>query len=291
MVPHAGAWMRIHVGNSSKSGKGSPQETQRHRERRWFALPGALGETTLRSAAGGRCSVSLCLCGGDPCLRRRERPRLPDWRCRVGNANRPRTPCNCLPQLIVCWRRPAGVGGPLAKPCPRRRRRCVCHRYVCPRPRRLGARRWVRSRGGEMIVTMNPLQLSATIDRGLAPTCWGRRTAGETMPEATPALRVSSLRLPAAPAPGSPVMAAKSGRRNDCDHEPLTTVCGAAVRRRMVVARLPLGGGWWIGRVRSAGDPSAGNGLDGAGPGGASGAGEAHGAADLTRGGRAKGEW
>ena len=149
----------------------------------------------------------------------------------------------------------------------------LCHRYVCPRPRRLGARRWVRSRGGEMIVTMNPLQLSTTIDRGLAPTCWGRRTAGETMPEATAGAACVHRYVCLRPRRlGSPVMAAKSGRRNDCDHEPLTTVCGAAVRRRMVVARLPLEGEWWIGRVRSAGDPSAGNGLDGAGHGGASGA-------------------
>jgi len=51
--------MRIHVGNRQQVRERLTTEAQRHRERRWCALPGALGG---RRYEAPQVAAALCLC-------------------------------------------------------------------------------------------------------------------------------------------------------------------------------------------------------------------------------------
>jgi len=89
--------------SATRSKERRTEEAQRKVLVRFAGCPGG---TTVRSASGGRCSV---LCGGNPCLRRRDRPCPVAWWFRVRKVDwrhRPRTPSNCLPHLKL----PRGAG-------------------------------------------------------------------------------------------------------------------------------------------------------------------------------------
>jgi len=78
----AGGWRRTCVGKAvsqerltTEAQRHRDTETQRHRERRWCVLHGALwADDSTKCPKLLLLCVALCLCGGDPCLRRRERP-------------------------------------------------------------------------------------------------------------------------------------------------------------------------------------------------------------------------
>ena len=82
-----GRWMAANVRRqaSSKSGKvhHGGTEAQRKALVRFARRPGRM---TVRSTPSCRFSVSLCLCGADPCLRRRERPLASISGCRKGGS-------------------------------------------------------------------------------------------------------------------------------------------------------------------------------------------------------------
>jgi len=82
-----GRWMAANARRqaSSKSGKvhHGGTEAQRKALVRFARRPGRM---TVRSTPSCRFSVSLCLCGADPCLRRRERPLASISGCRKGGS-------------------------------------------------------------------------------------------------------------------------------------------------------------------------------------------------------------